>query len=113
MGFAQPYAADSVSRLVISFVAATLLGGRAPLWSVKPLGRGRTDVTVLQLVAAPVMVLLRLLVMQLLFVQVVAALFQDALSDKGDRARGAVVYATIAKSAGTGRKDGLAVLNRD
>lgn len=51
--------------------------------------------------------------MQFLFIQVVAALLQDALSDKGDRARGAVVYATVAKSAGTWRKDGLALLNRD
>ena len=51
--------------------------------------------------------------MQLLFVQVVAALLKDALSDKDDGARGAVVYATIAKSARAGRKDGLAVLHCD
>ena len=60
-----------------------------------------------------VLVLRSLLVMQFLFIQVVAALLQDALTDKGDRARGAVVYAAVAKSAGTGRKDGLSVLNRD
>ena len=59
------------------------------------------------------MVLPRLLLLHSLFVNVVAALFQDALSDKGDGARGAVVYATIAKSARAGHKDGLSVLNRD
>ena len=60
-----------------------------------------------------VLVLRSPLVMQFLFIQVVAALFQDALTDKGDGARGAMVYATVAKSAGTWRKDGLSVLNRD
>ena len=69
---------------------------------------GRAPVTV-----SEASLLTRLLFMQFLFVQIIAALFQNALSDKGDGARGAVVYAAVAKSAGTGRKDGLALLNRD
>ncbi len=59
------------------------------------------------------MVLPRLLLLHSFFVNVVAALLQNALSDKGDGARGAVVYAAVANRAGTWRKDGLALLNRD